>query len=120
MQCLSGHGKFGFALSRYGEGEVCKICLQAGAAAFILPADLQQIFFRAGNADLCLGMECLAGIAQAQQLHLIRPGTEKVMNGYIQLAGLAETEAEETLPEQETLADVSPLEMDKLLQEETL
>ena len=51
---------------------------------------------------------------------LIRPGTEKVMNGYIQLAGLEETEAEETLPEQETLADVSPLEMDKLLQEETL
>ena len=51
---------------------------------------------------------------------LIRPGTEKVMNGYIQLAGLEETEAEETLPDQETLADVSPLEMDKLLQEETL
>ncbi len=51
---------------------------------------------------------------------LIRPGTEKVMNGYIQLAGLEETETEEIQLQQETLADVSPLEMDKLLQEETV
>ena len=46
---------------------------------------------------------------------LIRGGTEKVMLGYIRDAGLEDAEAaEEEVPE-ETVEDVSPLEMDKML-----
>ena len=46
---------------------------------------------------------------------LIRGGTEKVMLGYIRDAGLEDAEAaEEEVPE-ETVEDVSPLKMDKML-----
>ena len=46
---------------------------------------------------------------------LIRGGVEKVMTGYIKAAGLEDAETSEQNDTAETIEDVSPLEMDKLL-----
>lgn len=46
---------------------------------------------------------------------LIRGGMEKVMTAYIRDAGLEDAEADETETVGETIEDVSPMEMDKLL-----
>lgn len=46
---------------------------------------------------------------------LIRGGTEKVMTAYIRDAGLEDAETAEAEAAAETIEDVSPLEMDKLL-----
>lgn len=54
-------------------------------------------------------------IMPALYTDLIRGGVEKVMTGYIKAAGLEDAETSEQNDTAETIEDVSPLEMDKLL-----
>lgn len=54
-------------------------------------------------------------IMPALYTDLIRGGVEKVMTGYIKAAGLEDAETPEQNDTTETIEDVSPMEMDKLL-----
>ena len=79
--------------------------------------------FRSGWYAVLLGLSfwcvdffpLLLLVMPALYTDLIRGGTEKVMTAYIREAGLEDMEAVETETAGETIEDVSPMEMDKLL-----